>query len=253
MNLRGLKAWSLVLASIGALGACSSQQNDQATDAGGGEPLGTGLRIKQVMDPTSKAHPLTTTATVNISGASFVWLDTYDETHDGKSIGTVYLQDVGSNAAYSGASLYEPTYIPSNLKPAPGDVLDPSGEYDAQANIGTATFPPGELLIQILEAGRHVPVRIPGPPAGPDQHPGSQQLHDGPAVVVDARDGHERDVGQRAAERWRARHGVPHLDNQRLGRRDLEPSSSISRPGTRSSRRRANSPRAKRSRRSPGS
>jgi hypothetical protein len=153
MNLRGLltlaATLSLASASVASLGACSTQANDEGLDAGTGDPLGSGLRIKQVMDPKSPDHPTSATASVNITGASFVWVDTFDETENGKSLGTVYLQDVGSSAPYSGASLYDPTYLPSNLKPAPGDVLDLTGEYDSETALGTATFPAGTSLIQI--------------------------------------------------------------------------------------------------------
>ena len=106
------------------------------------------MRIRDVMNPASSEHPASG-ATVTITGASFLIVDAFDETNDGKSVGTVYLQDTGSNAPYSGASLYEPAYQPSSLKPAPGDVLDLVGAYDEQTSIGAEVFNPGEALIQI--------------------------------------------------------------------------------------------------------
>ncbi len=126
--------------------ACTSPLADQPADAGAPTPLGNGKRIRDVMNPTSAPK---SGASVTITGASFLWVDTFDETNDGKSAGTVYLQDTGSTAAYSGASLYQPTYIPANLAPAPGDVLDLVGTYQAETSIGAATFNQGEALIQI--------------------------------------------------------------------------------------------------------
>ena len=86
---------------------------------------------------------------VYITGASFLWVDTFDETKDGKSKGTVYLQDVGSQAPYAGTSLYSPTYLPANLSPTPGDVLDLTGTFTVNTSIGAAHFTPPTALIQI--------------------------------------------------------------------------------------------------------
>jgi hypothetical protein len=79
---------------------------------------------------------------VSISGAQYLLVDTFDETHDGKSIGTVYMQDVPDPTPqpYSGVALYKPTYIPTNLVPAPGDVLDFVGTYSASTSLGSANF-----------------------------------------------------------------------------------------------------------------
>jgi len=123
-------------------------------------PLGTGLRIAEVQNPTSSyetaalaaaetaAAHATTNAGVEVIVSSVVvsWIDTFDETHDGKSIGTVYVQDVGSQAPYSGSDLYEPSYVPASLRPLPGIVIDLAGPYQEQANIGTAVFSAPDTL-----------------------------------------------------------------------------------------------------------
>jgi hypothetical protein len=146
VNLRRTLATVVALAAAAPLSACTSPQQDQPADAGPPTPLGNGERISEVMNPSLPTHPASG-ATVTITGASFLMVDTFDETGDGKSVGTVYLQDTGSNAPYSGASLYDPAYNPSNLSPAPGDVLDLVGQYDVDSTI--STFPAGEALIQI--------------------------------------------------------------------------------------------------------
>jgi len=136
----------LAFVALAAAG-CSSQSGDpnapyQPT------PLGPGLRIAQVSDPQSKSHP-TSGVTVNVTGAAVSWVDRFDETMDGKSIGTVYIQDVASTAQYSALSVFSPTYVPADLRVAPGDVLDFHGPYSEAANIGSAVFPMGQILPQL--------------------------------------------------------------------------------------------------------
>jgi hypothetical protein len=114
------------------------------------DPLGSGLRVRQVMDPTLPNHPADG-ASVNVTGAVVNWVDTFDETMDGKSIGTVYVQDVGSQAQYSGVGIYKPSFVPADLRIAPGDVLDFIGPYNESAKIGTATFTPPDVLPQLTK------------------------------------------------------------------------------------------------------
>jgi hypothetical protein len=86
---------------------------------------------------------------VAVTGAALQWIDTYDETADGKSLGTVFVQDVGSMAPYSGISIYKPAYVPADLRVAPGDVLDFNGPYEELPNVGTARFTPPQVLPQL--------------------------------------------------------------------------------------------------------
>ena len=112
-------------------------------------PLGNGLRIHDVENPSSKAYAPNTT--VDVTSIVVNWVDSYDETHDGKSVGTVYVQDVGSVAPYSGISVYSPSYVPSDLRVLPGDVIDFIGPYQEVTNIGSATFPTGQTLPQLAK------------------------------------------------------------------------------------------------------
>lgn len=137
---------ALLVVGTFALGACGSR----ATEDDNGvkpkpNPIGGGVRIKDVVDPAKNMSG----ATVNVSGAVVLTIDTYDETSDGKSAGTVYVQDIGSQAAFSGASLYAPAFVPSNLRVVPGDTLDLLGVYVIESSIGKAVFNPGEGLAQI--------------------------------------------------------------------------------------------------------
>jgi len=132
------------------LGACNgSTDQDAHLDAGPPTALGAGQRIKEIGDPTRPDHDKLVNQNVQVTGASVVWTDTYDETANGKSRGTVYVQDIGSTDPYSGTSLYSPTFIPGDLRLAPGDVLDLNGQYQENKNIGTAVFPVPQVLPQI--------------------------------------------------------------------------------------------------------
>lgn len=111
------------------------------------DPLGNGLRIAQVQDPKSPDYHVN--ASASVTSAVVTWLDTFDETHDGKSIGTLFIQDIGSTAPYAGIDVYEPNFVPASLTVLPGDVLDFVGPYQQSANIGSATFDPGTFLPQL--------------------------------------------------------------------------------------------------------
>jgi hypothetical protein len=128
-------------------------------------PLGTGLRLAQVQDPTSPDYRPTSTAPVDVSSTVVTWLDTYDETMDGKSVGTLYVQDVGSQAPYAGIGIFEPNYVPASLSVLPGDVLDFSGPYTEETSIGSATFSTGTFLPQLSKpVGTYRYDFVPPPP-----------------------------------------------------------------------------------------
>jgi hypothetical protein len=129
-----------------SLVACSTLTEDPVAEYDA-NPLGTGLRIYQVQNPTSPEYA--PNKSVIVSSTVVSWIDTFDETQDGKSIGTVYIQDIGSSKPYSGIDVYEPSYVPASLRLLPGDVLDFNGPYDETTNVGSATFNAPETLPQL--------------------------------------------------------------------------------------------------------
>jgi hypothetical protein len=155
--MRTVPAFAL-LTALASLVACGSQTPDKPADYQP-NPLGTGLRIADLQSPSSTYYSQAMTLAqtdhnegkaqtgVNVIVSSVVvqWVDTYDETKDGKSVGTVYVQDLNSTAPYSGIDIYSPSYVPASLRLIVGDVLDFNGPYEEAANIGTAVFLPQTL------------------------------------------------------------------------------------------------------------
>jgi hypothetical protein len=134
----------LVLAAAG----CSSLSGDSPAPYKP-NPLGSGLRLAQVQDPTSPDyHP---GDNASMSSQVVTWLDTFDETMDGKSKGTLYVQDVGSQAPFAGIGIYEQSLVPASLTVLPGDVLDFQGPYQESISIGTAIFNTGTFLPQLYK------------------------------------------------------------------------------------------------------
>lgn len=131
-----------------SLAACESMQADPPAPYTP-DPLGAGLRIRDVQDPSSPNY--SPNKDVSVTSVTVTWVDTFDETKNGKSVGTVYIQDVGSQAPYSGMSVYKPSYVPADLHPVPGDVLDFVGPYQEVTNIGSAIFPSGQTLPQLAK------------------------------------------------------------------------------------------------------
>jgi hypothetical protein len=156
---------SLALAMLEPLGmgcklggnTADDSPGDPPVDAGLPSPLGSGSRIRTLVKKLTQspdAGGLAGTSdpdngeTETITGASLITIDTYDETHNGKSIGAVYVQDVGSTAPYSGIELYKPTYSPANLLVSPGNVLDMTGLYQ---NYQYTTFSPDQVIPEMSE------------------------------------------------------------------------------------------------------
>lgn len=149
-----LPALPLALLAAFAIAACGSGSGDSPSAPPPPTPLGSGLRIKQVTDPSLPTHPsgnATPLVSVTVTAAAVIAVDTFDETSNGKSRGTVYVQDVGSQDPWSAISLYSPTFIPGDLRLAPGDVLDLTGGYQENDHIGTAVFTKGQILSQLAK------------------------------------------------------------------------------------------------------
>jgi hypothetical protein len=139
-----------LLASMGSVSCGGTSGGDPNSNPGIPPAGGKDKRIKDVSDPGVQNHKDFVSQTQAISGAVVIAVDKFDETADGKSKGTVYVQDLGSKDPYSGITLFSPTFSPGNLSIGPGDVLDLNGQYTESASIGAAVmFAPGAVLPQI--------------------------------------------------------------------------------------------------------
>ncbi len=130
--------------------ACEGQTGDPPKPSPVPNPAGKDLRIHEIRDPespTKAAHE----STVSVSGAVVIAVDRYDETGNGRSAGTIYVQDLGSQEPYSGISLFNPSFIPGNLRVGPGDALDLRGEYQENQDL-PISFAKGAFLVQISNA-----------------------------------------------------------------------------------------------------
>lgn len=128
-----------------------SQEGDPHSNPGVPPAEGKDLRISDITNPASdkKASHLQQVA---VSGVRVLWVDKFDETRDGKSQGTIYVQDLlpDEKVGYAGTSLFAPEFVPGNLRVGPGDVLDMRGTYQQNQTLGTTvTFAPGATLDQL--------------------------------------------------------------------------------------------------------
>src|ERR1700691_5254483 len=89
-------AFVAVAAAAGAAVAACSTLTPDAQAPYDASPLGPGLRLAQVKNPASPDFPRGpdpgASPSVDLSSIVVTWLDPYDETHDGKSVGTLYVQ-----------------------------------------------------------------------------------------------------------------------------------------------------------------
>jgi hypothetical protein len=128
--------------------ACDSNSDgDPPAPVSAPPPGGKDFRINQIADPNSPTKAANG-STVSISGAAVVAVDNFDETHNGKSSGTIYVSDLGSSDPYSGISLFNPSFDPGTLIVGQGDVLDMRGQYQENQTL-PVVFAPGAVLVQI--------------------------------------------------------------------------------------------------------
>lgn len=117
--------------------ACGSRKGDphSVTEP---DPLGQGLRIREVQAPGAMPpSSAMANTTVDVTSAVVTGIDTFDETMDGKSRGTIYLQDQDQAVPLTGISTFSPTFQPSSLRLFPGDVVDIHGSYVELHKLGT--------------------------------------------------------------------------------------------------------------------
>ncbi len=136
-TLLGFIGFALALSSS----SCGTQDGDPHASVVP-NACGQGKHIRDIADPKSGQNGQTVTVTC----ATNTFTDTFDETRDGKSKGTIYVQDIGSQAPFSGISLFSPSFIPANLHLSPGDVIDLTGQYVELDHIGAAIFSSGKIV-----------------------------------------------------------------------------------------------------------
>lgn len=136
-----------------ALSALSCSSSDREGDTPAfvtvPDPAGKGNRINEIGDPKSPLKAAAGTR-ASVSGAVVLAVDAYDETHNGRSTGTIYVADLGSQKPYSGVSLYQPSFIPGNLVPGAGDTLSMTGTYQENQTL-PVQFADGAFLVQISQ------------------------------------------------------------------------------------------------------
>jgi hypothetical protein len=166
--------------ALGPVSSCgTSDYGDQPSDPFIPAPSGKGNRIYQIANPASPTKAASQD-TVAVTGAVVVAVDTFDETGDGKSSGTIYVADLGSKEPYSGISLYNPSFVPPSLQISAGDTLDLRGTYQENQDL-PVKFAPKAFLVQISNpvATFQFDAKVPDP------------------VDVDVRDLQEYDRGRR--------------------------------------------------------
>jgi hypothetical protein len=138
------------LALLALTPSCDSEVGDQPSPTSIPPPAGKDLRIHQIRNPespTKAAHE----SQVAVSGAVVIAVDRFDETSNGRSMGTIYVQDLGSQEPYSGISLFNPSFIPGNLRVGAGDALDLRGQFQENQTL-PIEFAPGAFLVQLSNA-----------------------------------------------------------------------------------------------------
>lgn len=140
------RLWAF-LAMTAVLPSCSSETGDPHAASPVPPPAGKDRRIHEIADPNSETKAAHDTP-VAVSGVVVIAVDRYDETANGKSAGTIYVSDLGSREPYSGISLYNPSFIPGNLRVGAGDALDLRGTFQENQDI-PIKFAPGAFLVQL--------------------------------------------------------------------------------------------------------
>ncbi len=165
-----MKHGALLTFSFALLACSSTKDNDQPATVNP-SALGNGSRLRDVQDPSKNFCNGGSCAgqNVNVTSVVVTAVDNFDETHNGKSRGTIFVQDADIAGPFAGVSLYSPTFVPANLRLAPGDVIDMNGQYVEQKTIGStvnfgAAFLPQmnkPQVVQSFETQLPKPVVIP--------------------------------------------------------------------------------------------
>lgn len=144
-----LSACAIVVGATATV-SCGSEIGDRRESIDVPTPAGKDKRLRDIGNPSGPGHVAHNTPNVSVSGVVVIAVDKYDETANGRSQGTIYVQDIDSREAYSGLSLFAPTFVPGNLRVEPGDVIDLRGTYQENTVI-PVKFAPGWFLPQLSQ------------------------------------------------------------------------------------------------------
>lgn len=172
-------AFFLLIASCSC--SCRAADGDLPEDAATPTPLGTGSTLRALQDPHSEQRLVADpparcgrpfSAPLRVSGVVVNWVDRYDETADGTSTGTLWVQDYDSVQPWSGTSLYAASFVPSTLNLDAGDTVDFHGTYQETVCLGGADFQQrGGSAVLPQVASPTVSLRFDGPAPTPVEIP----------------------------------------------------------------------------------
>lgn len=133
---------TLALGAAACCAGCSGTASGGAGDQAAVPPadvLGGGLRVHGVVGPATWSNPLDRDSVscklppakhVSITGATVIAVDRFDETGDG-ALGNIYIEDaLPDPTAFSGVTVFAPSFAPPDLRLFAGDVADLIGDYD---------------------------------------------------------------------------------------------------------------------------
>jgi hypothetical protein len=141
-----LRSFLAAFALLAVFPSCGSdQQGDVPATGSAPPPGGKGDRIHDIANPESPKKAAHKTK-IAVTGAVVIAIDKFDETK--KSSGTIYVADLGSTEPYSGISLFNPSFIPGNLRLSVGDTLDLRGEYQENNDV-PIQFAKNAFLVQL--------------------------------------------------------------------------------------------------------
>lgn len=101
---------------------------------------------------------------VDVKAAVITAVDTYDENGSGQ-VGNLYVQDLGEPAPYSGVTVYNPGFIPPDLRVVVGDVVDIHSPYMEFAGPTSSPFNAGSTLPELSGATVRFRFESPASPA----------------------------------------------------------------------------------------
>lgn len=112
---------------------------------------------------------------VEVKGAVISAVDNYDETNNGQ-VGNMYVQDLGDPVPYSGITVYNPGFIPPDLRVVIHDVVDIRSPYMEFAGPSGSNFAGGATLPEL--SGATVRFRFESPAAITPVQVTADQLYD---------------------------------------------------------------------------